>query len=178
MLYIWSAKGIFPHMYTGGRTVFFHASVFSIILYITIAPLYLIVSSAFIDSSSAILIAYITHVILNIFGLEIVISILSGYRYALLSIYSSIISLIMTSSCIFFIFEKTSTESSNVLFVLLGLSMLSFVISIIISFSIRYFYYRLYLATGSDPIGDVFVKIEQENKDMEKEVENKLFKKI
>lgn len=77
MLYIWSAKGIFPHIYTGGRTVFLHASVFSIILYITIAPLYLIVSSVLSGSNSAILIAYITHVILNIFGLEIVISILS-----------------------------------------------------------------------------------------------------
>lgn len=76
MLYIWSAKGIFPHMYSGGRTVFLHASVFSIILYITIAPLYLIVSSV-LSNSSGILVAYITHVILNIFGLEIVISILA-----------------------------------------------------------------------------------------------------
>ena len=49
MLYLWSAKGIFPHMSTGSRTTFLHASVFSILLYVAIAPLYLIVNSAIID---------------------------------------------------------------------------------------------------------------------------------
>lgn len=176
MLYLWSAKGIFPHIYVGGRTVFLHVSVFSILLYVAIAPLYLIVDSVLMDSSG-ILIAYIAHVLLNIFGLEIITSILSGYRYALLSIYSSIGSLIITGSLLFFLYEKTASESSNALFILLWLSMLAFVIAIFITFFIRFCYYQIYVTTGSDPIGDVFGQIEKETKEIEKEVEKQLFKK-
>lgn len=142
-----------------------------------IAPLYLIVDSIIIDGSG-ILIAYIAHILLNIFGVEIIISILSGYRYALLSIYSSIVSFVLTGSFLFFIYEKTDSESSNALFVLLGLSMLAFVVAIGTTFFIRFFYYRFYVTTGSDPIGDVFARIEQEGKDIEKEAEEQLFKKI
>ena len=176
MLYIWSAKGIFPHIYAGTRTTFLHASVFSIILYITIAPFYLIVNSQFIDGSG-ILIAYIAHVLLNIFWLEIIVSILSSYRYSLLSIYSSIVSLILTASILFFIYTKTNSESSNALFVLLGLSMLAFVIAIFTTFFIRYCYYRIYITTGSDPIGDVFARVEIEAKEIEKEAEEELLRK-
>ena len=176
MLYLWSAKGIFPHIYTGSRTTFLHASVFSILLYIAIAPLYLIVNSAIIDGSG-ILIAYIAHVLLNIFGLEIIVSILSGYRYALLSIYSSIVSLILTGSVLFFIYTQTYSASSNALLVLLGLSMLAFVIAIFMTFFIRFCYYRMYVSSGSDPIGDVFARVEQEAKENEKEAEMKLFQK-
>ncbi len=176
MIYLWSAKGIFPHIYIWGRTTFLHVSVFSIILYIVIAPLYLIVDAIIIDGS-AILIAYIAHILLNIFGVEIIISILSGYRYALLSIYSSMVSLILTGSLLFFIYEKIGSESINVLFVLLGLSMLAFVVSIGTTFCIRFFYYRFYVTTWSDPIGDVFSRIEQESKAIEKEAEMQLFKK-
>lgn len=151
MLYLWSAKVIFPHIYTGSRTTFLHASVYSIVLYIAIAPLYLIVNTMIVGGSG-ILIAYIAHVLLNIFGLEIITSILSSYRYSLLSIYSSIVSLILTTSILFLIYTKTDSESSNVLFVLLGLSMLAFVITIFTTFFIRFCYYRFYISTGSDPI--------------------------
>ena len=176
MLYLWSARGIFPHIYTGSRTTFLHASVFSIVLYIAIAPLYLIVNSVVVDGSG-ILIAYIAHILLNIFGLEIIVSILSGYRYALLSIYSSIVSLILTASILFWIYSQEGSESSNALFVLLGLSMLAFVIAIFMTFFIRFCYYRIYVATGSDPIGDVFARVEQEAKESEKQAEKVLFQK-
>ncbi len=176
MLYLWSAKGIFPHIYTGGRTVFMHISVFSVILYISIAPFYFIVDST-IMGGSGILIAYIAHVLLNILGLEIIASILSGYRYALLSIYSSIVSFIITGSLLFFFYEKTNTVSSNALFILLWFSMLAFVIAIFITYFIRFCYYQMYITSGFDPIWDVFSRIEQESKDIEIEVEKQLFKK-
>lgn len=177
MIYLWSAKWIFPHIYKGWRTTFIHASIFGIILYVAIAPLYLIINSI-ITSGSGILIAYIAHILLNIFWVEIIISVLSWYRYSLLSIYSSIVSFIITWSFLFFVYEKTNSESSNALFVLLGLSMLAFVISIMTTFLIRFFYYRFYIATGSDPIGDVFARIEQETRESEQEAEKALFKKI
>lgn len=176
MIYIWSGKGIFPHIYTWSRTTFLHASIFSIILYIIIAPLYLVVDSINLNSSG-ILIAYIVHILLNILGIEIIISILSNYRYALLSIYSSIISFVVTGSLLFFIYSMNNTDSNNALFILLTLSMLVFTINIFINFLIRFLYYRYYVISGSDPIGDVFSRIEQETKDMETETEQKLFLK-
>jgi hypothetical protein len=176
MLYIWSVKGIFPHIYTGGRTTYLHASIFAIILYIAIAPLYLIVDSMMIDGSG-ILIAYVAHVLLNIFGLETIVSILSNYRYSLLSIYSSIVSLILTTSILFLVYTQTYSDSSNALFVLLGLSMLAFVVAIFVTFFIRYCYYRIYIASGYDPIGDVFAQVEYDAKEAEKEAEKQLFQK-
>lgn len=112
------------------------------------------------------------------FGLEIVVSVLSSYRYSLLSIYSSIISFVLTGTLLFFIYEKTYTESNNTLFILLALSMIAFTISILTNFLIRFVYYRFYVASGSDPIGDVFSRIEQEEKDLEIAAEKELFKKI
>jgi hypothetical protein len=145
ILYIWSARGIFPHMYAATRTVFLHISVFSIILYIAIAPLYLIVGSSIMDGSG-ILIAYIAHILLNMFGLEIIVSSLSGYRYSLLSLYSSIVSLILTGTLLFLIYQSTSSSvSGNVLFILLGLSMLAFLVGTATTFLIRFSYYRWYL---------------------------------
>ncbi|NRH21127.1 hypothetical protein HOO68_03720 [Candidatus Gracilibacteria bacterium] len=176
MLYLWSAKGIFPHIYTGSRTTFLHASIFSIILYIAIAPLYIIVDNVIINGSG-ILIGYIAHILLNMFGIEIIISVLSSYRYSLLSIYSSVVSLILTGSLLYLIYEKTNTESNNVLFILLALSMIAFTISTLTNFLIRFFYYRFYVLSGSDPIGDVFARVEQEAKEMEIEVEKALLKK-
>jgi hypothetical protein len=177
MLYVWSARGIFPHMYSATRTVFLHISVFSIILYIAIAPLYLIVGSSIMDGSG-ILIAYIAHILLNMFGLEIIASSLSGYRYSLLSLYSSIVSLILTGTLLFAIYQNTaSSTSGNVLFILLGLSMLAFFIGTATTFFIRFCYYRWYLMSGSDPIGDVFTRIETEAHDRENEAEKRLFGK-
>ena len=150
---------------------------FSIILYIAIAPLYLIVDSVIIDGSG-ILIGYIAHILLNMFGLEIVMSILSNYRYSLLSIYASITSFIITGSFLFFIYEKTNTESNNVLFILLALSMIAFTTNTLINFLIRFFYYKFYTMSWTDPIGDVFARVEQEAKDLEVEVEKELLKKI
>ncbi len=176
ILYIWSARGIFPHIYRGTRTIYVHVSVFSIILYIVIAPLYLIVNSTIIDGSG-ILIAYIAHILLNIFGLEVVMSLLSGYRYSLLSLYSSIVSLAITGSLLFWIYSQTYSVSSNALFVLLWLSMLAFVVGIFTTFFVRFCYYRLYVSSGSDPIGDVFARIEEESREREKEAEAQLFAK-
>ncbi len=55
--------------------------------------------------------------------------------------------------------------------------MLAFVIAIFTTFFIRYCYYRIYVTSGSDPIGDVFARVEQEAKESEKEVEKQLFAK-
>ncbi len=175
MLYTWSARGIFPHIYAATRTVFLHISVFSIILYIAIAPLYLIVGSSIMDGSG-VLIAYIAHILLNMFGLEIIVSSLSGYRYSLLSLYSSIVSLILTGTLLFFIYQSTSSSvSGNVLFILLGLSMLAFLVGTATTFLIRFCYYKWYLMSGSDPIWAVFARIESEAKDIEKAAEKQLF---
>lgn len=133
--------------------------------------------NSLVIDGSGILIAYIAHVLLNIFGLEIIVGILSGYRYALLSIYSSIVSLILTASILFWIYMQASSPSSNALWVLLGLSMLAFVIAIFVTFFIRFCYYRIYIVSGSDPIGDVFARVESEAKESEKEAEKALFQK-
>ncbi len=83
----------------------------------------------------------------------------------------------MTGSILFGIYEKTGSESTNALFVLLGLSMLAFVITIFVTFFMRFLYYRFYVATGSDSIGDVFSQVEKDSRELEKTAETILFNK-
>ena len=55
--------------------------------------------------------------------------------------------------------------------------MLAFVVGIFTTFFVRFCYYRLYVSSGSDPIGDVFARIEEESREREKEAETQLFAK-
>ena len=65
-LYIWGLVSIFPHIYTGTKTLFVQVSVFSIVLYICMAIVYLIVDMLPLDPG-AILGVYVAHIIFDVF---------------------------------------------------------------------------------------------------------------
>lgn len=162
-IYIWAARVVFPTIYSRSRAFFIHITVFMIILFVVMLPVYMIVWRMSVETAT-ILLPYLIHILLAIFGIEIIISLISQYRYTLLSFYSNLFSIVTTGSLVFYIYSTTS-NSKNALFILMGLSILGFVLSTVIIFAIKSFYYQYYKVTGNDPIGDMFLGFQQEDEE-------------
>ncbi len=169
ILYAFLLSKIFPDIYTRGRTALSQIVIMSILLYILLAPVYLIVSNLSLESS-VVLMAFALHVLLNTFCLQLIIGLTAQYRYALLVLYSSVISLLVSILLTAFAYTSLST-SSNAIFLLLGLVIVAQTSGSLISSTTYLIYRYIYTTTGYDPIGSVFARIEQEEKILEGETE-------
>lgn len=164
-LYAYLLSKVYPDIYTRSRTALSQIVIMSILLYIFLAPVYLIITNISLDSS-AVLIAFALHVILNTFCFQLVIGLTAQYRYALLTLYSSVVSLLITLIITALAYMSLST-SSNAIFLLLGLVIIAQTSGALVSNLVHLAYYSMYQATGYDPIGSVFERIEQEEKGLE-----------
>lgn len=167
IIYIVLLSKIFPNIYTRGRTTLAQIAIMSIILYVFFAPVYLIISNLWLDSST-ILIIFALHVILNAFCFQLIIGLTTQYRYILLTLYSGIASFLVTIIVVALAYVSFSV-SSNALFLLLGLVIVVQTLGAMISGVIFWAYYRMYTVTGADPIGSIFARIEQEEKESERQ---------
>ncbi len=158
---------IFPHIYSRGRTTLSQIAIMSILLYIVFAPVYMVVWGVNPDTSS-ILSAFSLHVLLNVFTLELLIGLISQYRYSLLSLYASIVSLLLTG-IILFLLKNQFSGSEYTIFLLFWLTILAYLLGWLITTMISWIYYSIYRATGKDTIGDIFTRIENEEKNLEKQ---------
>ena len=139
----------------------------SLLLYIFLAPVYLILTSLYMEPS-VVLVPFAMHVLINTFALQLVIGLTAQYRYALLTLYGSIVSLLVTAMIMALAYISLS-NSSNALFLLLGLVIIAQTSGSLISNGIFLSYYQVYMVTGYDPIGSVFSRIEFEEKELEKQ---------
>ncbi len=168
MLYYVIVSYIFPHIYFRGRTALSQITSMSIVLYVLFIPIYLIISGISSETST-ILIAFSAHVVVNNFALTIILGLISQYRYSLLIFYASLISLIITSSVVVAIESQVSNSSSSkALFLLLGLTILTYTLSGTLTALISWIYYRIYQASGYDPIGAVYARIELDEREIER----------
>ncbi len=174
-VYVWAAHVIFPLIYVRMKYFFLHVTAYMIVLFIVMMPVYLTVSSVSLDTS-AVLFAYLIHILLGIFGIEIIASLISQYRYTILSFYANVSSLVISGGIIFLVYEKFSA-SGSALFVLMGLSVLGFVLSTLLVFLIKSIYYKYYMLTGTDPIGDMFLSIQEEEDQKIRDAKNQLLTK-
>jgi hypothetical protein len=92
----------------------------------------------------------------------------SQYRYILLILYSGIASFLATTILVALAYVSLSV-SSNALFLLLGLVVVVQTLTAIISGIVFWAYYRMYTLTGADPIGSTFARIEQEERESERQ---------
>jgi hypothetical protein len=175
MLYVWGLTSIFPHIYRGSQTLYVQVSIFSIILYVCMAGVYVAVDMMPLDPG-AILAVYTAHIIFDVFGLVLITGLLSMYRYSLLVFYSSMASLLASGLIPIFAFTSMGTSSST-LFIFMVFSALAFALTTIVAFGIQAIYYRIYISSGYDPLGDVFGRILAEEQAAEKQAEAKLFSK-
>jgi hypothetical protein len=118
ILYYSLLSYIFPHIYSRGRTAITQITWMSIILYILFIPIYLIITGIAQDTPT-VLIAFSAHVILNNFSFNLLIGLVSRYRYSLLTFYATMITLIITTSIVVYIETQFShSDSSKALFLL------------------------------------------------------------
>lgn len=167
ILYYFLLSKIYPDIYVRGRTALGQITVMSILLYIFFAPVYILISSMILDPS-VILIAFSLHILFNTLCLQLVIGLTSQYRYALLALYSSILSFLISSLITVYAYMSFS-DSSNAIFVLLGLVIIAQVSGAFFSNLVGFLYALFYKSTGYDPIGSVFARIEEEEKNIENE---------
>ena len=172
-LYVWWLGSVFPHIYSGAKSILVQVSVFSIVLYICMSWVYLIVDILPLEPQ-AILAVYVAHVIFDIFGLVLITGILSMYRYSILVFYASIIALLISGMIPVMAFTNMAT-SSNTLFIFMVFSALVFGITTFVTFWLLSLYYRIYTTSGYDPLGDVFHRIMEEEKLQEANAEKTLF---
>lgn len=174
LLYVFIAKSIFPTIYHRTSQSFKYITIFMIVLYFSILPVYLL--SAWNQETSAILLPYLLHIMFAIFGIELLLGVISSYRYVILSFFSNIIAFMISSSILLFL-SKTGSSSTTHIFVLMGLAALTFFLSSTIIFLVKFLYYKFYTLTGNDPLGSVFADIEyQENLKLQN-AKNSLFQK-
>lgn len=161
---------LFPSKYRQGSMIFAQMSILSIILFVLITPLYIYISAYKPDF---LIFAFLFHILLNIFAASIISEILSGYRYILLSIYGSFIGFFAAAflSVVFFL---NFSPSKNALYSLIWvIIVINFVITLFRSL-FEFIYYRIYTSTGTDYLGDIFSKMETEEKELIARTEKEL----
>lgn len=173
-VYLSIVKTIFPSIYTRMSELFKHMTMYMVILYICLMPVYLLVASGI--QHNAVLVAYLVHIMLAIFGIELIVGVISQYRYVLLSFYANIAAMILTGGIVFILFAKASDSGAS-LFILMGLSILTFFLSATFISVIKFLYYKFYALTGNDPLGSTFYGIEMEEKNLVENAKNTLLQK-
>ncbi len=174
ILYYTLISYIFPHIYVRGRTTISQITWMSMTLYVLFTPVYILMSGISTETPT-ILIAFSAHVILNNFSLTLLIGLISQYRYSLLTFYASTISLILTASIVVLVQTQfTQSSSWRALFLLLGLTILTYTLSGVLSSLISWIYYMVYQSSWFDPIGNIFSQIENDERDIEKQATEKL----
>lgn len=161
---------LFPDKYRQGSTAFAQIAIFSIFAFVLVAPLYIYVGSIRPDF---LILVFTVHILLNLLATSLLVEILSNYRYILLSIYGSFIGFFLATflSVIFFL---SYSPSQTALYSLIGVIM---VVNLVITLCRTLFelaYYRIYRATGTDHLGDIFSKIELEEKEAVERAEKEM----
>lgn len=172
ILYYILLSKVFSDIYTRGRTALAQVAIMSILLYIFFVPVYIGAPMMSYDPS-VILVAFALHVLINTLSLHLVIGLTANYRYALLILYSNIMSFLVTGMIMAYVF-LTFSQSSTALFLLMGLVIVAQTLGSLFSSIASWIYYIIYTTTGYDPIGSVYARIEQEEKSLEQEAEKLL----
>ncbi len=161
---------IFPQKYRGGASQATQTFLFSLLLYLVFTPLYVYVGSSRADMLMAV---FVMHVLINILGTNLIVEILSNYRYSLLSVYASFLGFFVATfaSTVFFL---SSNVSEKILYALSLVLVLAFFLTTTFRTLFELGYYYLYSISGQDILGNVFKQIEEEEKYREVQAEKTL----
>lgn len=158
---LWMNKLIAPDKYRYGSLTFVQLAIFAVILYVLILPLYIYVGSIGMN----VIYIFVGHILISILGSAIITETLSNYRYVLLGIYGSLAGFLFTSLLIVLFF--LNAKSINVaLFGLIGAVIIGNILTNLIRSLVEFAYYRIYLMTGTDLLGDIYYQIENEEREI------------
>ena len=158
-----------PDRYKKNYVIFGQLAFFIFFVYLFFSPVY--IYAGLIDYNY-IMIVFLIHSIIVMFWASLISEILNNYRYVLVSVYGSFLWLfvsIIITSFIFFSFESSDAKLWSLLFLLPLINFMQTFFKLLFDF-IYYHYNRI---TNQDQIGDIFYRIEIEEKEALREEEEK-----
>lgn len=142
---------------------------FAILLYLCFTPIYIYTG---IQNYENILTVFIAHVLLFSFGSSLIIELLNNYRYVLIGLYWNFIALCAASSITLLLFYSMSTGQAKLIIMLIIIPLILTTMSLI-KWLFEFLYYSYYKFTNLDGLGDIFYRIEQEERESMQEEEQK-----
>ncbi|NVP17171.1 hypothetical protein HUU51_00415 [Candidatus Gracilibacteria bacterium] len=158
-----------PEKYKSNSSILSQLSVFQILTYIFITPIYIYVG---ISNYNNLMIIFIFHTIIIIFGTNLLLEIFNNYRYLLIGFYGSFIGLFFSVLFSVYIFNTFGTGTAKLIMLVLLLPIINF-ITILLKQVFELVYYSYYTYTSYDSLGNIFYKIEEDYKEKEKTEEEK-----
>jgi len=143
--------------------------IFSIILYLCFTPIYIYTGLLNYEN---ILVVFIAHVLLFTFGSALIVELLNNYRYVLIGLYGNFIALCAASSITLVLFYSMSTGQAKLIIMLVIIPLVLTIMSMI-KWLFEFLYYSYYRLTNLDGLGDIFYRIEQEEKEALREEQQK-----
>ncbi len=158
-----------PEKYKKNLVIFWQIAFFQIFTYILITPIYIYTG---IVSYDYIIITYLVHILLLIFGINLILDLLNNYRYILVWIYGSFLWLFISTGITIIFFNIFSDWYAKLISLIIILPLVNF-LSIFFKQLFELAYYKYYKYTSLDQIWDIFFQIELEEKEQLRELEEK-----
>lgn len=158
-----------PEKYKSNNIIYGQLGFFGILTYLCITPIY--IYTGLIDYDN-IMSVFIIHCIILTFGSSLLLELLNNYRYILTGFYGTFIGLFFTSILVMIIFNSIESWSAKLLSMLIMLPLISTSL-VFFKWLFELLYYRYNTVTNMDQLWDIFYQIEQEEKELLREEEEK-----
>ncbi|MCT4617155.1 MAG: hypothetical protein N4A38_02990 [Candidatus Gracilibacteria bacterium] len=154
-----------PEKYRKSSIHFKQISFFLMLVYVFITPIYIILG---LKNYTNLILVFIGHIFIISVGINLILEILNNYRYILTGIYGSFFALFINIILVVVTFGSLSSGMAKMLSLIILLPLIN---AFIIFFKeiFELIYYKYYLSTSLDPIGDIFYQVEMEEKEALKE---------
>jgi len=158
-----------PEKYKKSSSILAQLSIFQILTYIFITPIYIYV---WISDYNNLMIVFIFHTITIIFWTSLLLEIFNNYRYLLIWFYWSFIWLFFSILFSLYIFNVFWNWTAKLIMLVLLLPIINF-ITILLKQFFELAYYSYYNYTWYDILWNIFYQIEEEYKERERTEEEK-----
>lgn len=158
-----------PERYKKNAVTYGQIGFFGIFIYLAITPVYIYTGMMNYDN---IMLIFIIHSIILLFGSSILLEVLNNYRYILTGFYGSFVALFFTSIIVLSIFTALTTGYAKLLSLLIMLPIINTSI-VFFKWLFELVYYKYHHFSNTDFLWDIFYRIELEEKESLREEEEK-----
>ncbi|MDD2907892.1 MAG: hypothetical protein PHH98_04595 [Candidatus Gracilibacteria bacterium] len=144
--------------YKRNIVIFGQLAFLQLLIYIFISPIY--IYTGLMDYNNIILV-YIFHVLIIIFGTNLLLEIFNNYRYILIGFYGTFIGLFVSILFSLWIFNSLGIGTAKLIILTLLLPIINFT-TVFFRQIFEMLYYKYYNYTSLDQLGDIFYQIELE----------------
>lgn len=147
-----------PDKYERSHVTYVQIALISTLIYLFITPIYLYAGMVNYDN---IMYVFVWHILILFFSLMVILEILNNYRYILVWLYASIVSILLTWSIAIIIFWFFDSGTAKLIALMFMLPLVNF-LWVFFKGIFELVYYKYYKHTGSDNLGDIFRQMELE----------------